>query len=159
MPKITQSSQSCLNLVKHFESLKLSAYLCPAKVPTIGYGTTLYPNGKKVRLTDVCTGQQADAYLKHDLTYFEKMVDAYTRDDVSQQQFDALVSFCYNLGAGNLKTSTLLKVINNNPLAYDRVKAQFLRWNRAGGKELKGLTRRRNAEFYLYRTGALKFDF
>jgi lysozyme len=97
--------------------------------------------------------------LKYDLKHFEKAVDAYTRDDVSQQQFDALVSFAYNLGAKNLKDSTLLKVINTNPKDYDAIQVQWLRWNKANGAALKGLTRRRNSEFYYYKTGILKFDF
>lgn len=159
MPKITESSQNCLGLIRHFESLALKAYLCPANVPTIGYGTTIYPNGRKIKLGEVCTAEQASDYLKHDLAYFEKMVDAYTRDDISQQQFDAMVSFCYNVGAANLKASTLLREINTNPLDTARIKAQFLRWNRGGGQVLKGLTRRRNAEAYLYQYGTLKFDF
>ena len=159
MAKITQSSTNCAELVKHFEGLVLKAYLCPAKVPTIGYGTTVYPNGTKVKLGDVCTSEQALSYLRNDLIYFEKMVDAYTRDDVSQQQFDALVSFCYNLGAKNLKDSTLLKKINADPNDYANIKLQWLKWDKAGGKSLKGLTLRRNAEFYYYRNGVLKFDF
>jgi lysozyme len=159
MPKITHVSQNCLELIKHFESLALKAYLCPANVPTIGYGTTIYPNGNKIRLGETCTVLQAGNYLKHDLAYFENMTDAYTRDDVSQQQFDALVSFCYNVGTANLKSSTLLKEINANPIAHDKIKAQFLRWNRGGGQVLRGLTRRRNAEAYLYQFGTLKFDF
>jgi len=87
------------------------------------------------------------------------MVDAYTRDDVSQQQFDALVSFCYNLGAKNLKDSTLLKTINANPTDYVNIQTQWLKWDKGGGKTLKGLTIRRNSEFYYYKNGVLKFDF
>jgi lysozyme len=98
-------------------------------------------------------------FLRNDLGYFEKAVDAYTRDGLSQQQFDALVSFAHNLGAKNLKGSTLLKVINLNPVNDDLVQAQWLRWNKANGSPLKGLTRRRNPEFHFYKTGELKFDF
>lgn len=159
MAKVTKSSASCAELVKHFEGLFLKAYLCPAKVWTIGYGTTIYPDGTKVKEGETCTADQAVQYLVNDLVYFEKMVDAYTRDDVNQQQFDALVSFSYNLGAKNLKDSTLLKVINENPANYEEIKTQWLRWNKAAGTEQKGLTRRRNAEFYYYQTGILKFDF
>ncbi|MEI8047626.1 MAG: lysozyme [Bacteroidota bacterium] len=159
MAKITKSSTNCAELIKHFEGLFLKAYLCPANVWTIGYGTTIYPGGTKVKAGDTCTGNQALEYLRNDLAYFELMVDAYTRDDVSQQQFDALVSFCYNLGAKNLKDSTLLKVINTNPLDYPAIQTQWLRWNKAAGKVLAGLTRRRNSEFYYYQNGVLKFDF
>ena len=159
MAKITKSSNNCAGLVKHFEGLFLKAYLCPANVWTIGYGTTVYPDGTKVKEGDTCNEEQAIEYLRNDLAYFEAMVDAYTRDDVSQQQFDAMVSFCYNLGAKNLKDSTLLKVINANPTNYPEIQTQWLRWNKANGTALKGLTRRRSAEFYYYQTGQLKFDF
>ncbi|MES2680032.1 MAG: lysozyme [Bacteroidota bacterium] len=159
MAKITSVSLSCIDLIKQFEGLFLKSYLCPAKVWTIGYGTTIYPDGKKVAAGQLCTQQEAMNFLRHDLGYFEKAVDTYTRDDVSQQQFDALVSFAYNLGAKNLKDSTLLKVINANPVSYDLIQAQWLRWNKANGAPLKGLTRRRNAEFHYYKTGKLKFDF
>lgn len=147
MAKITISSDNCLDLIKHFEGFFLKSYLCPAKVWTIGYGTTIYADGKKVAANQTCTEQQALQFLKQDLSYFEKMVDAYSRDDISQQQFDALVSFCYNLGAKSLKDSTLLKVINKDPKDNTGIKTQWLRWNKAGGAVLKGLTRRRNSEF------------
>ncbi len=159
MSKITKVSLSCLDLIRHFEGLFLNSYQCPAKVWTIGYGTTIYPDGSKVKERQSCTQEQAMVYLRHDLSFFENAVDAYTRDDVTQQQFDALVSFAYNLGAKNLKDSTLLKRINNNPQDYDLIEAQWLRWNKAGGAALKGLTRRRSSEFYFYKTGLLKFDF
>ena len=159
MAKITTVSLGCLDLIKHFEGLFLTSYLCPAKVWTIGYGTTVYANGLKVKAGEICTEQQALTFLQNDLSFFEKAVDAYTRDDVSQQQFDALVSFAYNLGAKNLKDSTLLKVINTNPVNYDAIQKQWLRWNKANGIALKGLTRRRNSEFQYYKNGKLKFDF
>jgi GH24 family phage-related lysozyme (muramidase) len=159
MAKITKSSPNCAELIKHFEGLFLSAYLCPAHVWTIGYGTTIYPGGIKVKAGDNCTELQALQYLRNDLVYFETMVDAYTRDDINQQQFDAMVSFCYNLGAKNLKDSTLLKVINTDPTNYTDIQAQWLRWNKAAGQVLLGLTRRRNSEFYYYQNGILKFDF
>ncbi len=159
MSKIIESSPDCAELIKHFEGLFLKAYLCPARVWTIGYGTTLFPDAVKVKEGDSCNAVQALQYLRNDLSYFESMVDAYTRDDVSQQQFDALVSFCYNLGAKNLKDSTLLSLINSDPVNYAAIESQWLRWNKAAGRELLGLTRRRNSEFYYYRTGILKFDF
>ena len=159
MAKITTSSDNCVNLVKHFEGLFLKSYLCPANVWTIGYGTTIYGDGKKVAANQICTEIQAMQFLKHDLKYFEKMVDTYSRDDISQQQFDALVSFCYNLGATNLKNSTLLKVVNQNPNDYSGIQAQWIKWNKANGSVLKGLTRRRNSEFHFYQNGVLKFDF
>ncbi|HOZ87890.1 MAG TPA: lysozyme [Bacteroidia bacterium] len=159
MAKVTNVSRNCIDLITHFEGLFLNSYLCPANVWTIGYGTTIYPDGKKVSADEACTQLQAMIFFRNDLGYFEKMVDAYTRDDVSQQQFDALVSFAYNLGAKSLKDSTLLKVINSNPLSFELIFTQWLRWNKANGAPLKGLTRRRNSEFHYYKTGELKFDF
>lgn len=159
MIKINSASPLCLQLIKHYEGLYLHSYLCPARVWTIGYGTTVYPSGKKVDSNQTCTEEQAVDFLKHDLACFEQAVDAYTRDDVTQQQFDALVSFCYNLGPKNLKNSILLKVINHNPSDLMNIKNQWLKWNKSHGAPLKGLTRRRNSEYHFYETGILKFDF
>lgn len=148
--KITKVSKQGIDLIKSFEGLVLKPYLCSAKVPTIGYGTTIYPNGVKVTLKDLpITEQIAETYLSHDLIYFEKNVDAYTTDLVNQNQFDALVSFAYNCGVGNLKSSTLLKKVNANPNDAT-ISNEFLRWNKAAGKPLKGLTNRRIAEATLY---------
>lgn len=151
MAKVTQISSKGLDLIKSFEGLKLKAYLCPANVPTIGFGSIRYPNGEKVKIGDICTIEQALTYLKHDVKVFEQGVDAMCRDDINQSQFDALVSFSYNLGLGNLKSSTLLKKVNANP-TDKTIASEFLKWNKAGGKVLEGLTRRRKAEAELYFT-------
>jgi lysozyme len=153
---IEKASDACLDLIKRFEGYSSKAYLDSVNVRTIGYGTTVYPSGKRVALGDVCTEQQADAWLKHDVQWAERAVYAYTRDDINQGQFDALVSFAYNLGAGALRGSTLLKLVNANPCDYEAITKQFMRWNKAGGKVLKGLTRRRTAEAYMYAFGVDK---
>lgn len=148
--KITKVSKSGIDLIKSFEGLMLKPYLCSAKVPTIGYGTTIYPNGQKVKLIDAPISEtMAEEFLANDLIYFEKQVDAYTTDAVNQNQFDALVSFAYNCGIGNLKSSTLLKKVNVNP-DDPTISNEFLKWNKAAGKPLKGLTNRRIAEATLY---------
>lgn len=147
--KVTKINQAGIDLIKSFEGLYLKAYLCPANVPTIGYGTIRYPDGTKVKLGDVCTEADAEVYLKHDLLTFEQSVDALCVDSINENQFSALVSFAYNLGAGNLKSSTLLKKVNANP-NDQTIAAEFLKWNKAGGKTLAGLTRRRQAEAELY---------
>ena len=148
--KITKIGTKGLDLIKSFEGLKLKPYLCPAKVPTVGYGSTFYENDKKVKLTDPSiTEQRASELLLDSLKGFEKYVDSYCRDDINQNQFDALVSFCYNLGPANLKSSTLLKKANVNP-NDPTIAQEFLKWNKAGGKALKGLTKRRQAESDLY---------
>lgn len=128
----------------------LKPYKCSAGVPTIGYGNTFYENGKKVTLKDAAiTESRAVELLAWSLSRFEQYVDSYCRDDISQNQFDALVSFCYNVGPANLKSSTLLKKVNKDP-NDPTIRAEFLRWNKAGGRALKGLTRRRTAEADLY---------
>lgn len=150
MPKITKIGQKGLDLIKSFEGLYLKPYLCPANVPTIGYGNTFYENGKKVTLKDpIITESRAIELLMSELGMYEQKVDSYCIDTINQNQFDALVSFCYNVGPGNLKSSTLLKKVNANP-NDPTIRAEFLKWNKGGGKVLAGLTRRRTAEANLY---------
>ena len=125
-------------------------YKCPAGVPTIGYGATFYPDGKKVTMSDkAITEAEGTALLASMLTKFEQYVDSYCIDTITQNQFDALVSFCYNLGPANLKASTLLKKVNANP-NDETIRAEFMKWTKAGGKVLKGLVTRRTAEADLY---------
>jgi lysozyme len=148
--KVTEISKDCVELVKSFEGFFSKPYLCPAKVPTIGYGTILYPNGKKVTLNDnPCTVEQATEWMQYELNQKAKEVDAMTIDTVNQSQFDALVSFAYNCGSNALKNSTLLRRVNANP-NDPTIKNAFLMWNKAGGEILKGLTRRRESEAALY---------
>jgi lysozyme len=130
--------------------LKLKPYLCPASIPTIGFGNTYYPDGTKVKLTDASiTKEKAEELLKFLLVTYEKAVDSFCRDDISQGNFDALTSFAYNLGNGNLQKSTLIKKVNANPKDVT-IADEFLKWNKANGSVLKGLTRRRQAEANLY---------
>jgi len=154
MSKITQMSQKGILLIEHFEcsgdvTKFLKAYKCPAGVMTIGIGTTVYPNGNKVQEGDVCTADQAYQYLQHDLQGTIKQVDSYTTDSINQNQFDALVSFAYNVGTGALKTSTLLKKVNANP-NDPSIADEFKKWTHGGGKVLPGLVARRQAEADLY---------
>jgi len=148
--KITKLSQKGLELIKSFEGLSLKPYVCAGGINTIGYGNTYYTNGKKVTLQDKpITKEQAEELIKHSLSTYEKAVDSFCRDDISQSQFDALVSFAYNVGTGNLQKSTLIKKVNANP-QDQTIKDEFLKWNKANGKVLTGLTRRRQAEATLY---------
>lgn len=150
MNKITNISKKGVDLIKSFEGLRLKPYLCSAKVPTIGYGNTFYENGSKVTLKDeAITEARATELLEWSLKKFEQYVDSYCIDSISQNQFDALVSFCYNLGPANLKSSTLLKKVNKDP-NDPTIRAEFMKWNKAGGRALAGLTRRREAEANLY---------
>ena len=138
-----------LLITKH-EGLKLKPYLCPAKIPTIGYGNTYYPDGKRVTLLDKdINKQQAFDMFKEIANRFAKRVDALVTSNINQNQFNSLVSFAYNVGTGNFSSSTLLKKVNRNPDDLT-IKDEFLKWNKAGGKVLNGLTNRRNEEADLY---------
>jgi lysozyme len=150
MAKITKVSKTGLELIKKYEGFRANPYKCPAGVPTIGYGATYYPDGKRVKMTDApVTEKQATEMLKSMLVGFEKAVDTYCIDTINQNQFDALVSFAYNVGTNALKNSTLLKKLNVN--ANDpTIKDEFKKWVKAGGKTLKGLVTRRNEEADLY---------
>jgi lysozyme len=148
--KITKTGTTGIEIIKMFEGFRSAPYKCPAGIPTIGYGATFYPDGKKVTMTDkAITEQEGTALLQAMLVSFEKYVDSYCRDDINQNQFDALVSFAYNLGPSNLKSSTLLKKVNANP-NDETIALEFMKWVKAGGKTLKGLVRRREAESQLY---------
>jgi len=150
--KITKTGKAGLDMIKSFEGFRAAPYKCSAGVPTIGYGATFYPGGKKVTMTDAAiTEEQAVELLANMLVSFEKYVDSYCVDTITQNQFDALVSFAYNLGPSNLKSSTLLKKVNANP-ADESIRLEFMKWVKAGGKTLKGLVRRREAEANLYFT-------
>ena len=132
-------SQYGIDLIKHFEGCELEAYQCAAGVWTIGYGHT-----KGVQPGDQWSEDHANHMLEVELEEYENYVSTAVTVPLSQNQFDALVSWVYNLGNGNLTSSTMLKVLNSGD--YAGVPAQIKRWNKAGGKVLEGLTRRRQAE-------------
>ena len=132
-----------LKMIKHFEGLELNAYQCAAGVWTIGYGHT-----KGVQQGMVISEETADEMLVEELKEFENYINDMVNCTLNQNQFDALVSWVYNLGPANLQASTLLNVLNAGD--YAGVPAQIKRWNKAGGKVLEGLTRRREAEADLF---------
>lgn len=136
-------------LIKSFEGCKLTAYKCSAGKDTVGYGNTFYEDGTPVKPGDKITQERADSLFELIANDFAKKVDPLVTDKVTPNQFAALVSFAYNAGVGNLKASTLLKKVNANP-NDPTIKDEFLKWNKAGGKVLPGLTRRREAEAALY---------
>lgn len=138
-----QISKAGLDLIKQFEGLYLKAYRCPAGVPTIGYGHTA-----GVAMGQTITQQQADDYLRRDVRQFERAVARQVSVPLTQGQLDALVSFAFNLGEGALAQSTLLRLLNAGD--YAGAAAQFERWNKAGGRVLPGLVRRRAAERALF---------
>jgi len=136
-------SQEGLSLIKKFEGCELKAYKCAAGVWTKGYGST-----KGVKEGDTLTQEEADDLLLHEMDEYEGYVLDAVEMPMSQHQFDAMVSWTFNLGPSNLKASTMLKVLNNG--AYEDVPAQIKRWNKANGKVLEGLIRRREAEALLF---------
>lgn len=138
-------------IIKRFEGLKLKAYLCPASRETIGYGSCFYEDGSKVRLGDVISIDRADKLLMHTVAQFEKQVDTLITVPLNPNQLGALTSFAFNVGIGNFQRSTLRRMVIANP-NNKFIREEFLKWNKAGGKVLNGLTRRREAESTLYFT-------
>lgn len=136
-------------IIRKFEGLKLQAYLCPANVWTIGYGSTFYENGSKVEQGDKITIDRADKLLFFMVGKFETSVKGLVKSQINDNQLGALTSFAFNVGVGALNKSTLLKKVNANP-NDPNIRAEFMRWTRAGGKVLKGLVTRREAEANLY---------
>lgn len=136
-------SDDGIDLIKQFEGCRLTAYLCPAGVWTIGYGHT-----GSVNKGDAIDEDEADILLRADLRRFERSVSKLVGVPLSQGQFDALVSFAFNLGGGALQRSTLRQKLNRGD--YDGAAEQFMKWTRAGGRVLAGLVRRRQAEYELF---------
>ena len=143
-------SPNAATFVTQFERFSDTAYLCPAGVWTIGYGTTVYPGGARVTQGDTCTEGQAQAWLQNDLAGAGAAVAREVKVDLTQNQFDALTSFVYNLGAGALQSSTLLRLLNEGD--YAGAVAQFQFWVHGGGRVLPGLVTRRAAEAELFKT-------
>ena len=138
-----QTSQNGINLIKQFEGLRLEAYQCAAGVRTIGYGHT---NG--VKQGDKITPGQAEDFLRSDLEKFENAINNLVTAELNQNQFDALVSFVFNIGINAFKQSTMLKFLNNN--SFPLAAGQFDRWIKSDGKVLEGLVKRRKAEKELF---------
>ena len=137
-----------IELIKEFEGCRLTAYKCPAGVWTIGYGHTGTVDGKLIGKGMTITAAKATEMLKKDLAEFEAAVNGCVTVPITQNMFDALVSFAFNVGAGALRRSTLLRKLNAKD--YDGAAAEFPLWNKAGGKVLNGLVRRRERERQLF---------
>ncbi|HEM7398318.1 lysozyme [Citrobacter farmeri] len=143
-----QTSEKGIALIKQFEGCKLTAYQDSVGIWTIGYGWTQPVDGKPIRAGMTIKQETAERLLKTGLVSYESDVSRLVKAGLTQGQFDALVSFAYNLGARSLSTSTLLRKLNAGD--YAGAADEFLRWNKAGGKVLNGLTRRREAERALF---------
>lgn len=150
MNKFT-TSRSGIELLKKHEGIRLLPYLCPANVPTIGYGNTFYPDGRRVTMQDPPLSRtQADELLRAVLVQFERAVNA-TPTRLTQNQFDALVSFVYNIGVAAYVRSTVRRLIVAG--RRDGVPAAMAKWNKAGGRVMPGLVRRRKEEGELFSGG------
>jgi len=141
-------SEKGFSIIREAESLELIAYLDTGGVWTIGYGTIKYPNGVRVKKGDVCTRGQAEIWLKNDCLWVDACLDKHVKVAVSQNQFDALASFIYNIGESAFIKSTMLTLINNSN--FSSAASQFDRWIYDNGKEIKGLVDRRTKEKALF---------
>ncbi len=138
-------TENGIALIKQFEGFRPKAYRCPAGLLTIGYGHVIQPGET---FSDVITEEAASALLGTDVQSAESAVLRLITVSLTEGQFDALVSFAYNLGAGALQRSTLRQKVNRGQ--HRQVPAEFMRWTRGGGKELPGLVKRRDMEARLY---------
>ena len=147
-----ETSKSGVEHIKQWEQLRLQAYRpLPTDRWTIGYGNTFYKDGSPVKEGDLIKECEAEELLRVIVSKFEFSVNKYVKVELNQHQFDALVSFAYNVGSHNFKRSTLLKVINNDPNDFDEIEKQFMRWVRHKGKVVRGLINRRKSEVEQYK--------
>lgn len=151
MAEITELDQKGLDFIAHQEGIVLHPYKDSVGIPTIGIGMTYYPfTGKKVTMDDKpLTQEQAFTYFGEILKPYCLAVYSTTRDDINQNQFNALVSLAYNIGTGGFKGSTVHRLVNAG-ISDDQLKQAFLMWSKAGGKTNMGLVERRKAEYQLY---------
>lgn len=144
-----QISNNCTDLIARFEGFRTNAYLDPIGIPTIGFGTIKYINGNKVKMGDTISRESAMQELYDHVSIecipgLERVIGV----DLNQNQIDAIVCFVYNVGFGAFAKSTMLKMINAGD--FDSAGKQFMRWTKAGGRELPGLVKRREAEMNLF---------
>lgn len=152
MKEITELDDAGVKLIAEFEGCELKPYLDTAGVPTIGIGMTYYPEtGKRVTLKDKPLESIAETYRQFKLMakHYCMAVYSVTRDDITQNQFNALVSLTYNIGDAGFRRSTVLKLVNEG-ISDERLKNAFLMWNKAGGKINEGLIERRGLEYEMY---------
>lgn len=137
-------------LITKFEGFSSKPYLCSAKIPTIGYGNTYYPDGQRVTLLDKeITEQDAFTMFKVIADRFAKVVSKVVTQPLTQNKFNPLVSLCYNIGTAAFINSTLLKKVNAD--SDDKAIAlEFMKWNKVNKKEVRGLTKRRSYEAVIY---------
>jgi lysozyme len=140
-----------IEMMHKYEGLRLIAYLCPAKVWTIGYGNTFYEDGSRVKQGDKITKERAYELFTNitNMSFVDPIKKRLLKVELNENQFSALVCFAYNVGIANLSKSTLLRKVNINPNDLT-IRNEFIKWNKANGKVLRGLTFRRESEANLY---------
>ncbi|MDD2651673.1 MAG: lysozyme [Sulfurimonas sp.] len=145
-----KTSLKGIELITTFEGFSASPYYCPAGIATIGYGSTKYADGRPVKMSDKpVTYFEAEELLEATLGEYEDAINRYvTLPFLNQNQFDALVSFTYNVGIGNFKKSTLLKKLNAS--LFEDAAKEFLKWDKSKGIALAGLTKRRKTEMEMF---------
>ena len=152
-----QPSQLLFDLLKSFESCKLTAYDDGTGHFTIGYGSAYLPNGSRIKEGDTCTLEQAQEYLIFHLRGLIDHLNATIPDSLAQGQFDALLDFCYNAGEGAWNSSSLKVSVNSDPLNFNKITADFKKWDKVHRYGIfivsRGLLRRRKCEAYLYKNG------
>lgn len=141
-------SDNGYQLIREFEGFRSQAYLDTGGVWTIGYGTIKYPNGVRVKKGDICTQGQAELWLQNDCAWVDACLNKYVKTTISQNQFDALASFVYNVGEPSFIKSTMLTLINKGELQNSAI--QFDRWVFDNGKKIDGLANRRAKEKALF---------
>lgn len=145
-----RSIELAVKVIKKWEGFMPEPYLCPSGVPTIGYGNTMYPTGERVTIEDPkIDKKKGEEILSHFVLNVKKQVEGVLEQKLTDNQLAALISFTYNVGIGNLSRSTLLSWINVKP-EWDLIPDEFRRWNKGGGKVLKGLVSRREDETALW---------
>lgn len=142
-----------IELIKRYESLRLTSYQDPGGTYTIGWGATYYQDGTRVKAGQSISNQAAESLLNFGVGVAENTVTRLVKNSLTQSQFDALVSFVFNVGTGNFSQSSLLNKINENPADLETINTAFGLWNKSKGKVYQGLINRRNAEFALYANG------
>jgi lysozyme len=150
-----KTGQNGIALIKHFEGCKLSAYKCPAGKLTIGVGHTGVVNGEPIKESQKITQQEADKLLKQDLYVFEKGISQLVTVQITQNQFDAMVSLAFNIGLGAFKDSSVLKNVNKKD--FNSAEKAFMAWVKVNGNPCQGLIRRRSAEATLFSQNKLVF--
>lgn len=155
MEQITSVDEAGIKLIASFEGFRPLPYLDQGNLPTIGYGTIKYPDGRKVTMSDTAvTEEQAQSFMKADIEIFEKAVVKLCPVQLTQNQFNALVSFTYNCGIEALKRSRLRRFVNSNASTYD-ITEGFMSWVHVDGKPSNGLIKRRTLEAKLFNTNEL----